>query len=94
MKLAKPQVPSGTHCLGRSRVEELGRPQARWTPQEKKHLEACSWCRYLWVCGAERCFDRTRLVALSLGGELSREERDHLAQCPACSWEYEELCRP
>jgi hypothetical protein len=94
MKLAKLHIPSGTDCLGSDRIEELSGPQAGWTPEEEQHLQACNWCRYLWVCGAENCFPIVRLLALSLGAEPTTEERDHLAQCPVCSWEYQELCQP
>jgi hypothetical protein len=94
MKLAKLHIPAGASCLGSNRIEELGKPQARWTPQEEQHLKACNWCRYLWVRGEEHCFRMTRLVALSLGAEPTVEELRHLAECPACSWEYQELCLP
>jgi hypothetical protein len=94
MKLAKLKIPPGESCIGSKRIEELGRPDAQWQPHEAEHLTTCNWCRYLWTNGEDRCIPMTRMLALSLHAEPTKEERQHLAECPACSWEYQELCQP
>ena len=94
MKLAKLRIPSSQTCIGSSRIEELGRQGAAWTPEEEAHLKACNWCRYLWTHGEDGCIKMVRMLALSVGAEPTTLERRHLAECPACSWEYQELCQP
>jgi hypothetical protein len=94
MKLAKLNIPQGGNCLGSTRIEELSGPDAEWTPEEEAHLKSCNWCRYLWTHGESRCIKMARMLALSVGAEPTKEERSHLAECPPCSWEYQELCQP
>jgi hypothetical protein len=94
MKLAKLRIPSGGNCLGSGRIDELGRQGAEWTREEEAHLRACNWCRYLWTHGEDDCIKLARMLALSVGAQPTAQERGHLAECPACSWEYQELCRP
>lgn len=93
-KLAKVRIPPEGGCLSSARLEELGRPDARWSDHEVAHLERCNWCRYLWMHGETGCIRMARLIALSLRGEPTEDERRHLARCPACSWEYQEMRRP
>jgi hypothetical protein len=91
VKLAKVCIPPGDQCLGVGRLEQLGEPDATFAEAEAKHLQECNWCRYLWLNGESRCIAINRLHAISMGGQATKDERQHLAECPACSYECREL---
>ena len=90
--LARCNVPGeGEECLSSARLTQVFYGHGEWTPEEVAHLLECDWCAYFALHGYDECPDGKRLLRWALGEAPTREERRHLAECPACAEDYKNV---
>jgi hypothetical protein len=83
-------VPKGDECLPLIRAQELFRGKP-WKAEEEDHCQACAWCWYFVSHDERECFKSRQLLEISSGRDLTEEEWEHAAVCPACAYDYDQL---